>query len=157
MCCLQLHVCLYPAGKGSFPSSTIPRTLSCKDNIHLHLKIKILIRRAFTAMPQVLLASPLCLICLYHIELVYPITAYIKEMHLLWHLTSKKQLLEPHHPSHRWHKPMPEHLVLSMSEKIIQQLNFLESNTERYHTIGFKTNQNSTKRDLSHSVLHNQA
>lgn len=78
-------------------------------------------------------------------------------MHLFWHCVSKKQLLEPHHLSHRWHKLLPEHLVLSMSEKIIQQLNFLGLNTEIYHTTGFKTNQNSTKKDLPCFALHNQA
>lgn len=156
-----MHVYICPAGKlRASASRTITVAISCKNNIHLHLKIKILIRRAFTAMPQVLLALPLCLICLYHIELMYPTTTCIKKTHLFWHLllfVSRKQLLEPHHLSHRWHKPLPEHLVHSMSEKIIQHLNFLGINTETYHTTGFKTNQNPTKRGLPHSAIHSQA
>lgn len=55
VCCLQLHVDICSAGKlKASVSRTVPVGLFCKGNIHLHLKIKILIRRAFTAMPQVL-------------------------------------------------------------------------------------------------------
>lgn len=122
-------------------------TLSCKDIINLHLKIKILVRRAFTATSAFGITTMSDLSIPYRAHV--PNITCIKEMHLFWHLVSKKQLLEPPHLSHCWHKPLPEHLVLSMSEKIIQQLNFLGLNTETYHTIGFKTNQNSTKRDLS--------
>lgn len=138
-------------------SRTVPVALFCKDNIQLHLKIKILIKIVFTTMPQVPLASALCLICLYHTELMNPTTTCIKEPHLFWHLMSKKQLLEAHHLSCHWHKLLPEHLVLSMLDKIIQQLIFLGLSTEMYHTTSFKVNQNSTKRDPPHFVLHSQA
>lgn len=158
VCCLQLHVYICPAGKlKASVSTTVPVGLFCKGNIHLHLKIKILIRRAFTAMPQVLLASALCLICLYHTELMNPKTTFIKEPHLFWHLMRKKQLLQTHHLSCCRHKLLPEHLVLSMSDKIIQQLIFLGLSTEMYDTTSFKGNQNSAKRDPPHFVLHSQA
>ncbi|KAM6146727.1 LHFPL tetraspan subfamily member 3 protein [Phoenicopterus ruber ruber] len=90
-------------------------------------------------------------------ELMNPTSTCIKEPHLFWHLMSKKKLLEAHHLSHHWHKLLPEHLVLSMSDKIIQQLIFLGLSTEMYHTTSFKANQNSTKRDPPHFVLHSQA
>lgn len=138
-------------------SRTVPVALSCKYNIHRHLKIKIVIKIAFTAMPQLLLASALCLICLYHTALMNPTTPCIKESHLFWHLMNKKQLLEAHHLLGRWHKLLPEHLVLSMLDKVIQQLIFLGLSTEMYHTTSFKANQNSTKRDPPCFVLHSQA
>lgn len=103
------------------------------------------------------LTSALCLICLCHTELMNPKTTFIKEPHLFWHLMSKKQLLETHHLSCCRHKLLPEYLVLSMSDKIIQQLIFLGLSTEMYHTTSFKGNQNSTKRDPPHFVLHSQA
>jgi len=156
--CLQLHVYICSAGKlRAWVSRTAFVALFCKDNTHLPLKIKILIRRAFTVMPQVLLAPALCLICLCHTELMNPTTICIKEPHLFWHLMSKNSFWRLNHLSHRWHKLLPEHLVLSMSDKTIQHLVFLGLSTEMYHTISFKANQHSTKRDSSHFVLHSQA
>lgn len=157
MCCLQLSVYIYSVGKlRALVSRTVPVALFCKDNIHPYLKIKRFIRRVFTALPQVLLPPALCLICLCRTKLMNPTTACIKGPHLFWHLVSRKQLLETHHLSHRWHKLVPEHLILSMSDKIIQQLIFLGISTETYQSIRLYTNQNS-KWDLPHFVLHSQA
>lgn len=86
VCYLQLHVYICSASKQRVSiSRTVPVALFCKVNIQLHLKIKILIRRVFTAMPQGLLASALCLICLYHAEPMNPTPTCIKEPNLLWH------------------------------------------------------------------------
>lgn len=108
-------------------------------------------------MPQMLLASALCLICLYHAEPMNPTPTCIKEPNLFWHLMSKNQLLETHHLSHCWHKLLPEHLITSISDKITQQLIFLGLSTEMYHTNNFKAKQNSTEGDPPHFALHSQA
>lgn len=153
VCCLQS--CAYMCSASV--SRTVTMALFCKDNIYLHLKIKILVRKAFTAMPQVSLASELCLICPPYIAHELNNNFYQKNPHLFWHLMSKKQLLKTHYLSCHWHKLLSKHLILSMLDKIIQQLIFLAVNVETYHTSSFKANQSSTKMDPPHFALHSQA
>jgi len=150
---LPFPMYIYSAGiLRALVSKTV--ALFFKGKIQLYLKIKRFIRRILTAMPQMPSASALCSTSLCHTKLMNPTTVSIKELHLFWHLVSKTQLQETHHLSQCWHKLLPEHLILSVSDNIIQQLIFLGKSTEMYQSIRFNANQNSTKTDSVKLNIH---